>query len=235
MRHINFIETLEHEELIIAFVGAGGKTTTIFSLAKYFFNQGKRVGITTTTNIFDPRQEEDKTGKYSEVILEPFEEHAAYKTSSGPVVLAQQVTPPKLKGIPSQRVGMLSKLFDIVFVEADGAKQRLVKAPASWEPVVPASSDIVVGVIGAKCLGRPMDARIVFRPKTFESVTTCRAGEKITPQHLLELIRHKKGLFKGAPQCSKKVVLLVGLEDMETLLFLVDNIPNDINLSTLKG
>lgn len=195
---------------VVSFVGAGGKSSTIFSLAKNFAEGGKRVAITTTTKIFDPRHEADKQGKFSEVILEPFEEVAAYVTSLGPVVFAQRVEGPKLKGIPPARVKDLAPNFDLVLVEADGAKQRLVKAPAAWEPVIPQQSDLVVGVIGSKSLGRPMDDRTVFRPEIFEAITSCGSGEEITRKHLDKLIRHPQGLFKGTPDGAGRIVLMTG-------------------------
>lgn len=204
------IATSTQKGTVVSFVGAGGKTSTIFSLAKSFAEDGKRVAITTTTKIFDPRHEADKQGMFSEVILEPFEEDAAYETSPGPVVFAQRVTGSKLKGIPPRRVEILSRAFDLVLVEADGAKQRLVKAPAAWEPVIPGDSDLVVGVIGSKCLGRPMDEKTVFRPEIFEAITSCGPGEEITKEHLDKLIRHPQGLFKGTPAGAEKIVHMTG-------------------------
>jgi len=46
---------------LIALVGAGGKTTTMFSLASELAEQGLRVVTTSTTNLYIPRQSETDT------------------------------------------------------------------------------------------------------------------------------------------------------------------------------
>ena len=49
---------------IISFVGGGGKTTTMFSLAEELKAMGKKVLVTTTTKIFVPNEDQfDKIGR----------------------------------------------------------------------------------------------------------------------------------------------------------------------------
>src|SRR2546421_7535768 len=46
---------------LISIVGAGGKTTTMYTLASELAQQGNRVITTTTTNIYFPKQGETDT------------------------------------------------------------------------------------------------------------------------------------------------------------------------------
>src|SRR5579864_1619635 len=46
---------------LISIVGAGGKTTTMYTLAAELAQQGKRIVTTTTTNIYIPEQDETET------------------------------------------------------------------------------------------------------------------------------------------------------------------------------
>src|ERR1017187_6974379 len=46
---------------LISIVGAGGKTTTMYTLASELAERGNRVVTTTTTNIYFPRQGETDT------------------------------------------------------------------------------------------------------------------------------------------------------------------------------
>ena len=46
---------------LISIVGAGGKTTTMYTLASELAQRGKRVITTTTTNIYFPKQDETDT------------------------------------------------------------------------------------------------------------------------------------------------------------------------------
>ncbi len=51
---------------LIAITGAGGKTTTMYTLADELAQRGKRVITTTTTQIFYPEPDE------TSLLLEPF-------------------------------------------------------------------------------------------------------------------------------------------------------------------
>src|SRR5437879_13407355 len=46
---------------LISIVGAGGKTTTMYTLASELAQRGNRVITTTTTNIYFPKQDETDT------------------------------------------------------------------------------------------------------------------------------------------------------------------------------
>src|SRR2546430_17614853 len=59
---------------LITIVGAGGKTTTMYSLASELANRGKRVITTTTTQIFYPEPDETDT------LIVASETHALLKT-----------------------------------------------------------------------------------------------------------------------------------------------------------
>jgi probable selenium-dependent hydroxylase accessory protein YqeC len=114
----------------------------------------------------------------------------------------------KLCGLDPVAIDALADLFDIVLVEADGSKGLPVKAPASHEPVVPASSSIVIGVVGLDALGRPMDEHIVHRPEFFGPLVGCAPGERITAAHIARLANSTNGLFKNAPAKAMRAVLL---------------------------
>ena len=51
MSLIDYLD-IKSEHNVIAVVGAGGKTSIVFALAKAFYNIGKKVCITTTTKMF---------------------------------------------------------------------------------------------------------------------------------------------------------------------------------------
>jgi probable selenium-dependent hydroxylase accessory protein YqeC len=72
--------------------------------------------------------------------------------------------------------------------------------------VLPARAELVVGVVGLACLGRPMDPGTVHRPERFSAITGCAPGAPIGWEHLTALARHPQGLFKGA--AGPRVLLL---------------------------
>lgn len=187
---------------VIAFVGAGGKTSAMFRLASELTAAGQAVLVTTTTHLFDPRLEPGRPeGEvlFSAAMEAPFEGGALPPARPGLSILFSREgeKPGKVKGIHPSWVPALKASWAYVLVEADGSKRLPIKAPAAYEPVLPEGTDLVVGVMGLDCLGRPMDARTVHRPECFQRVTGCEPGAPIGWEHLDTLARHPEGLFKG--------------------------------------
>jgi probable selenium-dependent hydroxylase accessory protein YqeC len=189
---------------VIAFVGAGGKTSALFRLARALQGQGRRVLITTTTHLLDPRGE--PTRPAFDLVLRP-EMEAPIGSAPLPearagltVLLSREAEPPgKMKGIHPSWIPALRSKWELILVEADGSKRLPVKAPAPYEPVLPPGTDLVVGVVGLDCLGQPMDSRSVHRPERFGAITGCAPGAPILWEHLVALAGHPEGLFKQAP------------------------------------
>ncbi len=206
---------------VVAFTGAGGKTSAMFATALCAL--AFRTIATTTTMIRDPRQEAGR--RFDEVLIDPrfgeptvpakrMSERVALgrmpRRGAGPLVVASGALPEsgKLRGVHPSHIELLRGLCELLLVEADGARGLSVKAPSPSEPVIPDCADTVVGLIGLDCLGSPMDARMVHRPELFGALTGCAEGEPIGAIHLARLIRAPSGLFKGCPPGARRVVLL---------------------------
>lgn len=192
------------ERGVIAFVGAGGKTSALFRLCLELEGSGRSVLATTTTHIMDPRLEPGRPE--CSVLLRPgmetpFEGGSLPEPTPGLTVLLSREAEPggKMKGIHPSWIPQLRSAWDLILVEADGSRRLPLKAPAPHEPVIPPGADLVVGVVGLECLGRPMDARTVHRPERFETITGCAQGAAIRFDALAALVLHPQGLFKDAP------------------------------------
>jgi len=184
---------------VIAFVGAGGKTSALFRTAREAADLGRSVLVTTTTHMLDPRLE----GRAVPVRLRPGLESPGpddpEEAAPGLTFLASRaVEAGKVQGIHPSRIPGLRARWDLVLVEADGSRRLPVKAPGPHEPVLPDGAALVVGLIGLACLGRPMDAATVHRPEAFARITGCAPGEPIGWAHLAALAAHPAGIFKGA-------------------------------------
>ena len=197
--------------MIVALVGAGGKTTTMFRLAVELTARGARVITTTTTHIGTPKAGQSEilllTGEY-----ERWREAAAEALANHQhiTVAAATTAEGKLQGIPPEWADDLRAVpgVSVVLVEADGAKGRFIKAPAAHEPVIPASADLVLLLMSAEALGQPLSDTIAHRPEQISAITGLALGETITPQALAALATSDHGLLKGCPPTAKPILVM---------------------------
>ncbi len=186
--------------MIIAVVGAGGKTTVSHIIGKRLAGMGRKVLFTTTTKILMP--------PFGEVYLG---EPDCIKADASFLVAARRLLDhQKLKGYSPEDIQTISglHLFDDIVVEADGANRKPIKIPNDTEPVYPPDVDLIIGVIGLDSLGQPLSDDVVHRKELFAAVTGASLDESITISHALSLINHPGGLFKSAPASVPKVVFL---------------------------
>jgi probable selenium-dependent hydroxylase accessory protein YqeC len=192
---------------LVCFVGAGGKTSSMFALAQELKAAGKKVLVTTTTAIFYPQRPQ-----YDEVIVSEEAELDidSFRAAEGITVLGRERTQEnKLLGMSPEFIDALYRQgpFDHILVEGDGSKGRPVKAPAGHEPVIPPTVSKVIGLIGLDCLDKPVEEEHVHRPEIFRSFPGCDKGS-IDVHMLASLITHENGLFKDAPADSSKYLIL---------------------------
>jgi probable selenium-dependent hydroxylase accessory protein YqeC len=207
------LDLSRHE--LICLVGAGGKTTTMFALARELKSRGKSVLVTTTTNIFYPSASE-----CDEVIIDGSGDTGILRYAAPGKIIGLGggiIKERKLAGIEPECIARLheGKRFDCILVECDGAKHKPIKAPAAYEPVVPATATRAIGVIGLEAVGSPIEDAYVHRLEQFCDVVQRRPGEMIDEQAVVELIVSAKGLFKGVPEKCKKYVVLNKAEDSQ--------------------
>ncbi len=202
---------------VISFVGAGGKTTAIYHLAEEYLARNRKVLFTTTTKIFHPKI--DCRINYDLKVGESCLDSDKIISPETLVIAARYEDPQnqKLIGFSPRQIDEFAarKQFDIILVEADGAKQKPVKAPADHEPVIPGSTDVVIGVIGLDCIGKPLNEDHVHRSAVFSEITGTGPNEIIDSSACASLISSPRGLFKGTPRHSHKIVLLNKAEDAE--------------------
>jgi probable selenium-dependent hydroxylase accessory protein YqeC len=192
---------------LISFVGAGGKTTALFRLAEELKGCNKRVLVTTTTAIYCPDEKD-----CDEVITGDPLSSLAGRQTIGPSVIAlgSEITPDsKLLGVERSAITRVhqEKRFDYILVEADGSRQRSIKAPADHEPVIPQGTTKTVGVVGLDALGKQIDAASVHRPELLCSYTAQVMGSIIDEAVVAALIRAPQGLFKSVPEGSQRYVI----------------------------
>src|SRR2546421_926134 len=132
---------------LISLVGAGGKTTTMYTLASELAARGMRVVTTTTTNIYFPKPGETDTlivSTETPTLLKMLS--SAWQQHHRVTVAGRAIGAGKVAGLqPNQPYELLIKGgADVVIVEADGARRSMIKAPAEHEPLVPPQTNIAL-------------------------------------------------------------------------------------------
>jgi len=200
---------------LICFVGAGGKTTSLFRLARELKGCNKSVLVTTTTAIYCPNEVD-----CDEIITGIQHRNAPGRKTSGPCIVAMgsEITPDnKLLGLDRSSITGYhqEKRFDYILVEGDGSRQRPIKAPADHEPVIPQGTTKTVGVIGLDALGKRIHGTSVHRPELLCRLTAKAMGTVIDEEVLARLIKAPQGLFKSVPEGSERYVVLNKMEQSD--------------------
>jgi probable selenium-dependent hydroxylase accessory protein YqeC len=197
---------------VISLVGAGGKTTLMFRIARELAAAGETVLTTTTTRIYRPEPVQSAQVVVATEPAAAIAQLAHRLRRSRHVTAAAGWIPEagKLAGYPPESIAALraAGLFRWILVEADGAARRPLKAPAAHEPVIPACSDWVIAVAGMEAVSRPLDPRWVFRPERFGSLAGISAGDPVTPEAVAAVLLHPEGILKGCPPAAGRCVFL---------------------------
>ncbi len=177
----------------VAFVGGGGKTNLAEYTAAEVLKSGKTAVITTTTKIF---------------VKEPYcliGEDFTPRPGRPFLRVGGSVEERKLTAVSFDDLELLGRAYDVVLVEADGAKGKPLKFPAAHEPVIPPFSDAIFVVAGLDALFGRVDQK-VFRWESFCEATGLSADSLVTPEVFLRFFTDE-ALLKGVDREKCTVVL----------------------------
>ena len=204
------------EREVISLVGGGGKTSLMFLLGNVLGACGYRVITTTTTKILVPDPDQTpflSLGETRKAILDHVDRYihltvASYRVPHGKL---QGITPEALEDLwQSGRV-------DYLVNEADGAAQRPLKAPETYEPIIPACTGVVIALMGADGFDTLLTEEKVFRASIFSRLTGLPLGSPVTDEAIALGFCHRDGIVKGAPG-SARIVPFVNKVDLDGAL-----------------
>jgi len=203
---------LEATHGLICLVGAGGKKTTMYTLAA--LHPG-RVALSSTSHMYeyDPAQIDVL------VTTGSAEDKPQFPPDSRVVAFAGVTdTPKRVGGLSVAQIEHihLQDQPDLFVLKADGARARLIKAPAHYEPIVPASTTTVIPVVSARAFGRSLNDGIAHRPELLCEVMGVAMEEALSPTHIAALLSSERGALQGVGDAS--VVPLINMVDSPDLL-----------------
>ncbi len=189
---------------VVCIVGAGGKTSLMFHLAREARQQGYSTYVSTTTRMLIP-----SSTQYDELNLSG-ESATPAPVSPSIYVAGRPVSTSKMRGVPQEVLARDSELFDFVLLEADGAANKPLKGWRPSEPVIPGITTHTIGVVDISTVGQVVSDYLVHRLDRFCKISGAKEGEPVTVLHLYNMITHRMGLFFQAK--GRKVVFINKVE-----------------------
>ena len=183
----------------VAFVGAGGKTTAMFRLARAL---RPPVLVTTTTRMSLAQaalaDHHHIIPAYAEMVTSEFTKLEGVTLLSGEITQDGHIT--WLSEEMLNRIFQMASQNEIsLLIEADGARQLPLKAPAVHEPVIPRFVTFTVVLAGLSVLGKPLGDEWVHRPERFAKIAGMHIGQSIEPEDLAKVLTDPDGGLKGIP------------------------------------
>lgn len=202
IKHKSIIEALNLDlrlDKIITVVGAGGKTSTIYSLAEELDFLGKKTIVTTTTHM---RLEDDFI--LIDTDRELYKIESKLKNSNL-VKLAKRESDYKVKSVDFDILRKTLNMAEFVLIEGDGSKNLPLKVPRDGEPVIIEETDLVLGIIGFDSLYKKIED-ICHRKELVAEFLEKDLSDKIEVEDLLKIASSEKALKKSV-KCKYKVII----------------------------
>ncbi len=195
---------------MVALIGAGGKTTTLFHLADELWRRGEKVLVTTTTRIFKPKKPHVHRLFLAQDLGDLLRELMGIEAPTIAAVGWDLDDTGKLRGLPVEWFGILKEKggMDSVLIEADGAAMKPFKVPAEHEPVIPEACALTIWVMGIKVLGQPLVPDRVHRAERGAALLGVEVGTTVTEDLVARLVENPLGCFKGVPPKSRRIALI---------------------------
>nr|WP_294574859.1 selenium cofactor biosynthesis protein YqeC [uncultured Romboutsia sp.] len=226
---MNLIDTFKiNNKDIITIIGAGGKTSLMFSASSLLRNDYK-VLVTTTTHIYIP-----DNNLYDKIIMLTHFENENYNNilqnnKNGVYVIGSHiVNNSKIKGLTFDMLDKITPYFDVVIIEGDGSKEKSLKGWNDNEPVIYPKTTKTIGIVDISSIGIDINEENIHRVDKFLEIINDYSNNKVNIEHLEKLILNEKGLFKFSK--GEKILFINKVEDInkrKNALNIIKDIKNE--------
>lgn len=200
----------------VSLVGAGGKSTTLFQLARQLSS------IVNRKSSIAVRKSQIVTATTHLGIWQiPLADHHLIASDlndlqniprAGVTLVTGEVDRDRTNPVGDSILNGLraySKEHNLpLLIEADGSRQKPLKAPASHEPPIPGFTETVMVVAGMSAIGKALTDEHVHHAEIFSQLSGLQIGETITPQAVISMLTHPQGGLKNIPPNARHIALL---------------------------
>jgi probable selenium-dependent hydroxylase accessory protein YqeC len=209
---MDLLDAVDARSGLVCVVGAGGKKTTLYTLAGRATEAGLESVVTATVRIpiFDEQVKRVITTEHPVEALEATDEY--------PVgVVAGRDGETRYRGYDTAVVDELARadLADVILTKADGARTREFKAPGEQEPQLPGATDTVLAIASVHAVGKPLSEEVVHRPERVTAITGRDPGGEITISDVASVLASPRGGFKSVPDGATTIPVLNKVDDDE--------------------
>ena len=199
------------EKALVAFVGAGGKTSLMRRLSYELYQAQRRVAVAATTRLGSyevadfwnaSRLMEGREDVIDEVL------DRAVTLARVPLFYSDVLKDEKLKGITLYSAEKLYEKVDFLLVEADGARDASFKIPRAHEPVLPASTTHLCIVVGSEVFELPPEEGLFFNFEELRKLVDFPEEEVTPPETFRKLLFREDGYLRHARPPRKTFLLL---------------------------
>jgi len=199
----------------IAFIGSGGKTTALFYLAKTL---SKHTPVIVTASSHLGKWQISLADRHY-IVKSPTELGDMVSNPQGVTLITGAFDGDRTRPLDEDSLQWLNQFCKSrsipLLVEADGSRQKPLKAWAEHEPPIPSFVELVVQVIGLTGIGKPLNEDTLHRAEIFSTLSGLKMGEAITPEALIRVLNHPNSGLKNIPLGARKLVLLNQADTLE--------------------
>jgi len=193
------------DRALVAFVGAGGKSTLLLSLGHELRTAGRRVVLSTTT-----KMGADQIPEWAVPVGDTARVRSTLAAGKTPFLVGA-ISPTKIAGVKPEMIDEISTWdVEYVLVEADGARGRRIKTPAPHEPVIPDSVTRVVVVVSMDAIGCSI-ADVAHRPERVAALLGCGVDHMLTPANVVDVVANPEGGLARIPNSARVTVALTSV------------------------
>ncbi len=194
---------------VVAFTGAGGKTSALITLGHELAEAGWRVLATTTLPV---NAEQLDLPPASVRCAAGFDAISNALTAHRFVFLYDHVSSGSAYGPPLAWVTRLLDAVDsdVLLIEADTARALPMKAPGADEPVIPPETSLVVPVVSLVVLGKPLDEAHVYNAPAIMARYGFTEGARVRSPWVAQVLRDETLGLRGVPAQARVVGLING-------------------------
>jgi len=201
---------------IVTIIGGGGKTSLLYYLLTVVNEMGLAAVGTSTTKLsshclsgasfFTIKSIEEGYQAVKEIIHG--KEHKIIMYGQDPS------NSEKMLGISSEWIEQLAMQAQetIFVVEGDGAAGKPIKGHASYEPVIPSGSSLVIVMIGIDGVGKKVNFQYAHRPHRICELVGAKPESLITIEMIAKLLFHPQGYLHNCPTESQIIFFINKVE-----------------------